>query len=167
MGRHGCICPVGVVKVCLKLFKWIGEKVKSILTALCFAAGLLAQPGPVANSGCTKQYVASTITSSGATQLIGLPSSPINYTRICAVDLQVIQGSTAANFGLVSGTGSACATNQNSLTAAWQGVAGAIQTYSRTVPVNVGWFVPAGQALCLNLSSAPTNAAVTIWYDSY
>lgn len=117
--------------------------------------------GPYA---CSKTAIATT-TSSGTTAILAADQRSI---RICNVYIQVVQpGSAPANFGLVSGTGLACATGQANVTGQWLGVANSTQSFTQVTAPNVATFVGGGNGLCLKLSTAPTGAVVQVTYEYY
>jgi hypothetical protein len=133
-----------------------------LITALLYPLAAMAQgPGAV----CNQSAIFST-TSTGVQQVISAPGVP-QSVRICSVYFQVIQGTAAANFGLVAGTGTNCGTGQANLTGAWTGVASTIQGYTQEPGPSAAIKAPAGKAVCLNLSAAPTAANVQILYAVY
>lgn len=138
---------------------------KLLVFLIILCAPLLAQrQGPY---DCTQSYSSNVITASGATQLVAAPAAN-QHIRICYVSIFVVQPASAANFGLVSGTGSNCATGQSNLTPQWTGVQSALsQNYIKSVPFGSAWFVPYQNAVCLNLSATVTSAQVEILYDVY
>ena len=85
---------------------------------------------------CPLSVVLNSKTTATATQLIASPTSnypPIYINgvatanplapsiHICSVSIHVVQTATPANFGLVVGAGTNCATNQANLTPQWVG----------------------------------------------
>jgi len=129
------------------------------------------------NAGAT---IAS-ITASGATQLIPVPTTPgsapiyINNVatfntanapsiHVCSVNIRVTQGATPANFGLVTGTGVNCATNQVNLTPQWIGTATSTDTFSFLFGPGNALIAPKGTAVCAKFSAAPTGALALITY---
>lgn len=114
---------------------------------------------------CTQNAILTTM-SSGAQQIIAAPASG-HQIRICAIYFQINQKATPANFGLVQGTGSNCGTGQANLTPQWIGVGGSVQSYTQEIPTNTALFATTVNAVCLNLSAAPTNASVQILWDTY
>jgi hypothetical protein len=134
---------------------------------LLLALALLALPVMAQRTGpydCTRTAISGTITGSGATQIIPVQTGLI---RICQIIVQVVQTATPANFGVVSGSGTNCATNQGAVSAMWTGVASAIQGYTKNVPYGSVLFVANNNGVCLNLSAAVTGAQIEILYDVY
>jgi len=103
---------------------------------------------------------------SGLTQIV--PLSGTSKIRVCAVYINVVQPSTApADFGLVTGTAAACGAGVANFTQQWQGIASTIQSFTQNTPDGVVVEGPAGAALCLQTSAAPTSAKVQVIYDYY
>lgn len=96
----------------------------------------------------------------GATS-VGSAGSP--HIEICHVSFSIVQTTGAADYGLVFGTGANCVTGKTNLTPQWFGTASVKEVrdlnYS-TAPI----VVPAGKAVCINLSAAPTGAKVFVTY---
>ena len=114
---------------------------------------------------CTQTALAST-TSSGLTEIV--PLSAGKKVRICAAYVNVVQpGASPGDFGLATGTGTACATGTANLTQQWQGTAGAIQGFTQQTPDGVIFEGPSGAAVCLKMSAAPTSAKAQVLYDYY
>jgi hypothetical protein len=120
------------------------------------------------------------ITASGATQIIAIPTQVappifINGTAtvnpakpriaICAVQIMVQQAGTAADYGLVTGTGTNCATGQVNLTPQWFGTASVKETRDFLNGGTAPLVTPPGTAVCLKLSNAPTGAKILIFYN--
>jgi hypothetical protein len=135
---------------------------KRLLLAFVLACFVLSAAEAPA---CSKSTISST-TSSGYTQIV-TTGSPKQSVRICAVYMEVNQGATATNFGMASGTGTACGTSTTAITPLWTGIAGAIQTYGQVVANNTAWYATMGHNVCLRLTSAPTGASVQVFYDLY
>jgi hypothetical protein len=120
------------------------------------------------------------ITTSGATEVIPIPtgaSLPVfngagvkigvaNSPKvvICSVQLQVIQPGTPSDYGLVTGTGSNCATGQAALTPMWQGTASVTTVRDFLYGSNAPLIAPPGKAVCLKLSANVTKAQILINY---
>lgn len=136
------------------------NRISRLIAALAVLSGTVAFAQ--ANNG-TVNYASGTLTAS--TQLIAPPASP-RQIHIIAYDIQVSQSSTAVNWGLVSGTGSACATNQTLVTPSYIGYASVQQSIGQVYQATT-INLPAGTALCLNLSGTPTGAVVHIVYSIY
>lgn len=145
-----------------------------LLGASAFGQGIPAATCPL-HAGQTL-----TITASGTTEIVAVPSqtsvpifingvSTVNPAKpkvvICSVQIQVNQAAGAADYGLVQGTGTACATGQTNLTPQWQGTASVKETkdflYGASAPLVAG----SGNAVCLKLSAAPTGARVLVTYQ--
>lgn len=121
-------------------------------------------------------------TSTGAIQVIAVPTTPTSRTiflgstptsdtstapaiKICSVSIRVKQpGSAPADFGLVQGTGSNCATGQTNLTPQWYGTISVIDSYDKTFGGTGPLIAKKGNAVCLKDSAAPTSASVLINY---
>jgi hypothetical protein len=85
--------------------------------------------------------------------------------HICTVDIVVKQTTTAADFGLVYGTGSVCATGLTNLTPQWVGTISVVDKMQLKFGADAALIAPAGKAVCLKLSNTPTNAQVLITYN--
>lgn len=129
---------------------------KLLLAIFLFCGGLQA-------ADCSRN-VTTTSTSSGNIVVVAAGGQQI---RVCAVYFSVLQGATAANFKLMAGTSTACSANQEDITVTWQGVATALQEEAQEVPSNALLVASAGKDLCLNLSAAPSIAAVQVIYELF
>lgn len=141
-----------------------------ILFAMLLATVCHGQDHQLGPFTCTKTAVVTT-TNSGATQLTTVGGGQIfnatQQVRICQIYIQVVQpGSSPANFGLVTGTGTGCSSPAN-LTQQWTGVASSIQSFTQILTEHAAMFVGAGLNICLNLSQALTSAQAQILYDNY
>jgi hypothetical protein len=122
-----------------------------------------------------------TITASGTTEIIPVPtgitipiyngagtsvgSASTPKIIICSAQIQVNQAVGAADFGLVTGTGTACATGQANLTPQWQGTASVKERVDFLYGSGAPLIAPAGKAVCLKLSAAPTGARILLTYQ--
>jgi hypothetical protein len=131
-----------------KLLRWL---LVPLVCATCFA-----------QSNGVQNYSSATLTAS--TQLVAAPSGTGVQIHILTFTIQIVQGSSAVSWGLVSGTGSACATGQALVTPAYIGVASVPQSISQNYGPGTTINLPANTALCLNLSGAPTGAVVNVTY---
>lgn len=152
--------------------KWniCNPKPRALTLALALASFLLAlpttahaqSPGAICNHSAIL-----TTTSSGPQQMIAAPTAT-QQVHICAVFFAVSQGSSVSTFGLVSGTGTNCGTGQANVTPQWPGgAASAVQYWYQNPGPSAAMNVPYGNAVCLNLSAAPTTASVQILYSLY
>ena len=144
-----------------------------LFAALLFLAQLAVPHAGHAQCPNPKIYASpASVTTSGSTQLVAAPgldpdtSTHLLAIHICAVTIQVVQGTTASNFGLIAGTGSACAVSTSLITPAFLGSASAVQSFGQAY-TNAPIVLPVGTALCLNLSAAPTGAVVHVQYSIY
>jgi hypothetical protein len=121
---------------------------------------------PVTQSaGCTHVGIASS-SASGAIQVV--PLSGTSKVRVCSAYIQVVQPNTLpADFGLVTGTGVNCAGAQANLTQQWAGIAATVQSFTQQLDAANYEEGPAGAAVCMLLSAAPTAARVQVNYDYY
>jgi hypothetical protein len=147
---------------------------KTIHRILCAALLLVAGFGCTQRAaaqtsfGCnhSTNYASASLTAS--TQLIAVPTNiPGLAIHICSYTVLVSQGSTAVTFGLVSGTGTACATGNALVTPLYPGIASSGQQVSEVYDADGALNIPAGTNLCLQLSGAPTGAVVHITWAAY
>lgn len=131
--------------------------------AFCSLVAVAQSPGTI----CNKSAILSTSTS-GVQQIIAAPANPTPQSvHVCDVYFDLVQGATPANFGLVYGTGSNCGTGQANLTAQWIGVASSFQGFVQEPGPSAALFVPNNNAVCFDLTAAPTGAAVQVLYAIY
>ncbi len=140
---------------------------KRLFFLLLLAAPCFGQSNQACNNSLN--YASGTLTAS--TQLIGAPASSPGIVgqaiHICSYTIQVSQTAPAVNWGLVSGTGAACATGQALVTPAYLGYASVQQSIGQVYGSGSTINLPASAALCLNLSGAPSGAVVHITYSIY
>lgn len=118
-------------------------------------------------------------TSSGALQIVAIPTIAQTYVyingvktanpntpqiHVCSVRIRVFQAGTPANYGLVTGTGTNCATGQANVTPQWKGTASVTDTFDEYFGDQTGPIVPTGSALCFLLSAAPTHSQLLLTY---
>jgi hypothetical protein len=117
---------------------------------------LWTRPGNPCQDHARVTSVAIDTSTSGNVQLVALNGSDLIY--ICGYS--VVVGSTATAVQLIYGTGTACATGETDLTGPWPFAAnGGITQANAGSPQFV---VPAGNALCVELSAAnPITGHVT------
>lgn len=84
--------------------------------------------------------------------------------EICAVYISIKQTTTAADFKIVSGTGSNCGTGQANATSLFFGTASVVDPKNLELGSEHFIRLPKATAACLFLSAAPTNAQITIVY---
>lgn len=138
---------------------------KKLLTSFILLCALLVQPKIEAQvSQPTQSIIVEGIVASGVTQIIAGPSQPVKFVRIRSVYVAVNQTTTAANYGLVAGTGTNCANNQTKLTPTYTGHVSGTDYYSPSFSGVATLDVPLGYSVCLKLSAAPTSASVQILY---
>lgn len=136
----------------------------ALAVAGCASTPAFAQTQNTCNN--SQNFASATVTAN--TQLIAVPTNISGLAiHICSYVLQVSQSATPVTFGLVSGTGSVCATNQALVTPLYLGSTSLVQlvfeNYDAGGPLNVA----AGQNVCLKLSGAPTGAVVHITWSAY
>ena len=136
---------------------------KYLLVLLLFAASLSAHAQK--STDCGYNLPVSTATLTATSQLIPAPSS--GAIHLCSFTIQVVQGGTPANFGLISGTGAGCATGTTPVTPAFLGVASTSQSVGESYTTLNTLATPAKTALCLSLSAAPTGAVAHVQYAIY
>lgn len=107
-------------------------------------------------------YASGTITAGGNTQLIAAPTTG-QAIRICAYTITVSQPASAVTWGLVSGSGTACATNTVNVTPALPGIASSLMSAHDAFPGFV-LSLPVNNALCLSLGGTVTAATVQVLY---
>lgn len=117
---------------------------------------------PAHANTCAKNVISAAFTS-GTTQVIAAPTNG-QYIHICAIFTQVVQGSGAADFGFVAGTGVNCASTVTFISPQWSGVASSVQGYTVQLPSDTTIDVPANNALCFRVSATPTNSQVQLLY---
>jgi hypothetical protein len=152
-----------------------------LITLLLAASFACAQKSPI--SACSLHAIVASDTSSGALEMIPIPTQGVNYIyvngsrvvnprspsiHICSLEIRVKQpGSAPASFGLVTGTGTNCATGQASLTTQWAGTISVTDSWSPQWASDIGPVAPAGTAVCLLLSTAPTAAQAYVTYGVF
>jgi hypothetical protein len=115
----------------------------------------------------TTQIVAAPPLTSTTVNINGTPTvvnTGSQRIKICGVNMVVNQTTTAANYGLAYGTGSNCATGTTNVTPQWVGTVSVKDRWDANFGVEGPLILPAGKALCLKLSAAPTGAQVLIRY---
>ena len=117
-------------------------------------------------TSCNYSLSVSTPTLLATSQIIAAPAVS-QAIHICSVTLQVQQGQSAVNWGLISGTGSACSVNQQAVTPMFLGTASQQQSIGQLYGANNALNLPAGAALCFALSGAPSGAVALITYALY
>lgn len=138
----------------------------------------IAQQNIAANPlGCTLQGVLATATANA--QIIAAPtasstiqsfngvSTSVTTTKsikVCSVFISVKQAAGAADFNLISGTGTNCGTGAANVTTPKFGTASVVDNFQQEYGQGTYLVVPAGKALCLKVSATPTNASATILY---
>jgi hypothetical protein len=101
-----------------------------------------------------------TATINGASTNVGTSPS----IHICGVELRIVQTTGAADYGLVTGTGTNCGTGQANLTPQWKGTASVTEIMDRNYAPEAVLTAPAGKDVCVKLSATPTGALVLIRY---
>jgi hypothetical protein len=137
-----------------------------LLIVCMFGLAGFGQQATTVNSKCP--YVAFTNTTTATVQLIAAPTNTAFGKRLmlCHVDILVKQTTGAADFGLITGTGTNCGTGGANLTPQWVGTASVIDKYNQDfglspIPVT------ANKAVCLKLSATPTNAQAMVTYGYF
>jgi hypothetical protein len=148
-----------------------------ILMVLVLSPPVMAQQTG-ANAVCPLSVVLNTATAN--TQLIAAPAANTTVTyingtpttvskgkavHICNMTIVVKQAVGAANFGLISGTGTVCATGTANLTPQYLGTASVVEKVQEHFNADGALVAPAGKAVCLKLSATPTDAQVLITYN--
>jgi hypothetical protein len=126
----------------------------------CTLSGLLA------TATANAQIIAAP-TATSVTQFINGASTSITTTKsikVCSVFVSVKQAAGAADFNLISGTGTNCATGAANVTTPKFGTASVVDNFQQEYGQGSYLVVPAGKALCLKVSATPTNASATILY---
>lgn len=139
-------------------------------TADTLRAVSAARPLPVtiasgAGFDCDSSAIYSTNTN-GNTELVAISGSEVIY--VCGFSLAT-SSSTAVSVRLVKGTGSACATNEASVTPTY-----ALQAPASVGPTGIvvtmgghtGLKTAAGDALCIETNAAQTVQAI-VWYAQF
>lgn len=152
-----------ILILCLGLFVLpaTAQSTTSTTSATCGLSALLN------TTTATAQIVAAPASNTKIAIINGVSTS-INAGQkihICTVDILVKQTTTAADFGLVYGTGSNCATGITNLTPQWVGTISVIDKYQGNYGSAAALTAPSGKAVCLKLSNTPTNAQVLITYN--
>ena len=144
---------------------------------LAVALGCVAQ-NPT-SSKCPLHAIVADDTSSGALQVIPLPTITNTYVwingvrtlnpnaptiHICSIKAVIVQTTTAANYDLVTGTGTNCGTGTAALTPLWVGTVSVRETWDQPLGDQAGIVAPSGTAVCWNLSAAPTHSQVLLTY---
>ena len=142
------------------------KRIALILTLLfgCAFAAHAQQSSACVNS---VNYSSPVVTAAGNTQVIAPPTGTNQRIHVCYVTVYVVQGATATNWGLVSGTGTACSVGTSQVTPQNVGVGGATQTISQVYGSGVSLGLPRNTGLCLNLGSAAMGATVWVGYAIY
>jgi hypothetical protein len=114
----------------------------------------------------TTEIVAAPSASTTAVFINGVSTSvsKAKAIQICSVNVLVNQAVGAADFGLIYGTGTNCGTGGTNLTPQWVGTASVKETWAFSGSSSDVIAAPAGKAVCLKLSAAPTKAQVLITY---
>lgn len=94
---------------------------------------------PCQNPSATLAAVSGATSGTSATQIIALSGTTKVY--LCTVNVTGVSG-TSPTFSLVYGTGSNCATGQNTFLGAWTTAANTVYSFNRP------FVTPAGQAVC-------------------
>lgn len=124
---------------------------------LVTAMGGQSSTGVMPTIYCNKSVSISTA-ASGNTQLVPLVGSQAIY--VCGLDWI---STSALSVKFVYGTGSACGTGQTDL----EGAQAVAANGGKVIPVAMPkWFIPAGQALCINLSGA-TQVSGSLTYGQF
>lgn len=144
---------------------------------LTLALGCVAQNPTSSKCPLSAQVVDDT--ASGKLQIIAIPTLTNTYVwingvrtlnpnaptiHICSIKAAIIQTSTAANYGLVTGTGTNCATGSVNLTPQWVGTISVREIWDQPLGDQAGLVAPSGTAICWNLSAAPTHSQVLLTY---
>lgn len=134
------------------------SKMKKFLKFLPLLFCLSAYPQATGAS----YYSSATLTST--TQLLAAPGnnafgSP-QKINIVGFTIQIQQNASPVNWGLISGTGSNCATNTKLVTPAYLGYASIQQSIGQSYSVSL----PTGVALCFYVSGVPIGAVVNVAY---
>lgn len=142
--------------------------------AALFAVGMLGvvvgvhNPSTVAHAQVYAPYTCNQTAVIGpVTATTRLVTAGVQAVRICSVDIQVAQASSASDWGLVYGTGTNCGTGQGAFTPMWAGSASAKDSWTYRDPPYSAWFAPGAKDVCLKLSGTPTAANVLVLYSLY
>lgn len=129
-----------------------------------FAAG-----AAVASFTTTTRIVTAATARTNTININGTPTAvtATSSIRICGVELRVNQTSSAADYGLVTGTGTNCGTGQANLTPQWKGTISVIEIMDRNYNAQAPLTAPAGKDVCVKLSAAPTGALAIIRYGYF
>lgn len=84
--------------------------------------------------------------------------------KICAFKIDVKQTTTAADFGLVFGTGTNCGTGTTNITDQAFGTASVVDKSQQEYGPGAWLIVPPGKDVCVAVSAAPTNVRATALY---
>lgn len=119
-----------------------------------------------ATNTATFQLIAAPPASTNTQFINGVATAIPTGTRIeiCAVYISIKQAAGAADFRVVAGTGSNCATAQTNVTSTFFGTASVVDSKQLELQANTFIQVPRANAVCLFLSAAPTNAQMTVVY---
>ncbi len=117
-------------------------------------------------TSCAYSLSVSTPTLTSTSQIIAAPSAS-KAIHICSVTLQIQQGSSSINWGLVSGTGTTCSVNQQAVTPMFLGVATQQQSIGQLYGANSPLNLPSGAALCFAFSGTSSGAVALITYALY
>lgn len=106
----------------------------------------------------------SIITGTSSASIISTQTKSI---RICKIIFNVVQGASASNFSLISGTGSACGTGTVQVTLIFTGVASSTQVYDVGFDQTIGLQVGPNVGLCISYSGTPSSATAQVIYGLY
>lgn len=103
------------------------------------------------------------------TQTIYINGVPTSVTtgksvKICSWAVNVKQAAGAADFGLIYGTGTNCATGSTNVTSQFFGTASVQESKQQEYGPGTWLIVPPGKDVCVAVSAAPTNVRATILY---
>lgn len=119
-----------------------------------------------ATNTATFQVIAAPPAATNTQFINGTPTavSIAQAIEICGVYISIKQTTTAADFKIVSGTGTNCATGQANVTSLFFGTVSVIDPKNIEPGTSAFIRLPKATAACLFLSAAPTNAQITIVY---
>lgn len=103
------------------------------------------------------------------TQTVFMNGAPTSVTtgksiKICSWLINVKQAAGAADFGLIFGTGTNCATAPTNVTAQFFGTASVQEGKQQEYGSGTWLIVPPGKDVCVAVSAAPTNVRATVLY---
>lgn len=119
----------------------------------------------------TRLIIAPTVPTSRTIYINGVPTADLSTTpavHICRVVIQITQTATPADFSLVTGTGTNCATGQAQLTPIFKGTASIQEKFeaffSGPAPLNA----PKAKDVCVKLATnVPTGVVALINYGAW